>query len=551
MSRATKSNPKRSRSRRIEPAPTPKPDAPVASSTTPLTPALRAASIVAITALIVFSVVVRLQNLVSPLLEAHAFRQTQTAFTVWGFLNDGISWFHAQLPVYGPPWEVPFEFPLFQATAALVARVTRLDVDPACRLTNILFFYASAGLLYLICRRVCGRPGPAIAAVVVYLWSPFTIVWSRASMIEYAAVTFALAYVYVILCWLGDERRRAWLVPIAVVLGCLGALVKITTMAITVPVLLAFIWARFRSGREDKSAPPGARIVGWLVCVALMLAVPVVVGQLWVMHTDRVKAASPLTSWLTSASLQQWNYGTIGQRLIAGEWATIFTRIGTFVLPYGAAALPLVAVAFWPKYTRAERILLASMLAGALFPVLLFFNLYAVHDYYLSAITPCLAVLAGFGLHACFTRLPHRLATGVLAAGVLVVSLWSARDYVMPSFVVDYDAPICQFGLMIRTVTPPDAHVVVADTSDWDPTILYSARRKGLMYYQQSGLTSLDPDATIPAAFLQTGGYSTLVCRDVRPVFKGLWPAQRQVGQFGDLRLIKLGAQLTGRAGGP
>jgi hypothetical protein len=128
---------------------------------------------------------------------------------------------------------------------------------------------------------------------------------------------------------------------------------------------------------------------------------------------------------------------------------------------------------------------------------------------------------------------------------VLVASIWGARDYLIPAYMVTYDAPICQFGLMIRTVTPPDRHVVVAATGDWDPTMLYYARRKGLMYYQQSGLTPLDPDATIPPAFLQTGGYATLVCRDVRPVFTNLWPAQRQVGQFGELRLIKLDGPTT------
>jgi hypothetical protein len=592
MARAMKAKPTRSRERRVEPAP--RADAGTAAPAQQTLPVWHAASIVAITTLVVASVIVRLQNLVSPLLEAHAFRQTQTAFTVWGFLREGVSWFHAQLPVYGPPWEVPFEFPLFQATAALVARVTRLDVDPACRLTNLLFFYASAGVLYLICRNVsarcatnregeapaepsvlrerrlgsslplpnaftCNGRGPAVAVVVVYLWSPFTILWSRASMIEYAAVTFALAYVYAMLCWLEGGRRRLRLVAIAIaaiVLGCLGALVKITTMAITVPVLVAFIWDRFRRKPDDSgdSGDSGASRRGrggWLACVALMLGVPVAVGQLWVMHTDHVKAASPVTSWLTSDALRLWNYGTFGQRLLADDWATIIVRIGTLVLPYGAAALPLVAFAFWRKYSRAERLLLGSMLAGALFPIVLFFNLYAVHDYYLSAITPCLAIVAGYGLHGCFTRLPHRAATGTLTTIVLLASLWGAKDYLIPAYVVTYDAPICQFGLMIRTVTPPERHVLVADTGDWDPTILYYARRKGLMYYQQRGLTPVDPDATIAPAFLQSGGYATLACREAHPAFAAIWPARRKVGQLGELQLIKLDASRAGLLPGP
>jgi hypothetical protein len=478
----------------------------------------RVATITTATTLVVGSVILRLQNLVSPLLEAHGFRQTQTAFTVWTFLREGISWLHPQLPVYGPPWEVPFEFPLFQAAATLMARATRLDIDPACRLTNLLFFYASALVLYLLCRKIAGRTGPAIAVVIIYLWSPFTILWSRASMIEYAAVTFALAYVYAVLCWLGHERDRWWVVPVAIVVGCLGALVKITTMAIAVPPLAAFLWDRFRSREPNER---GGALVGWVVCVALMLDIPVAVGQIWVIHTDHVKAASPVTAWLTSDALREWNFGTLGQRLTVESWAEIAKRIGTVVLPYGAALLPLVAFAFWRRQSRAERLLLASMLVAAIFPVVLFFNLYAIHDYYLCAVTPCLAVLAGFGLHACFTLLPYRLATVAVTTVVLVASAWAARDYVVPAFVANnYDAEVCQFGQMLQAITPADRHIIVADTGGWNPMYLYYARRKGLMYHVQHGVTALDPDAVIPREFLQAGDYATLVCRQPHPAFK-------------------------------
>src|SRR4029453_473107 len=129
------------------------------------------------------------------------------AFTVWCFLREGVSWLHPQLPVYGPPWQGPFEFPLFQGAAGLGARVTPLDLAPACRLTNLLYFYASALVLFLLCRKVSGKNGAATAVLLVYLWSPFTLLWSRASMIEFAAVTFALAYVYAVLCWLGNGGR--------------------------------------------------------------------------------------------------------------------------------------------------------------------------------------------------------------------------------------------------------------------------------------------------------------------------------------------------------
>ncbi len=54
------------------------------------------------------------------MLEKHAFRQTQTAYTARVFHEDGIDLLHPKLPVLGEPFEVPFEFPLFQAAASLV-----------------------------------------------------------------------------------------------------------------------------------------------------------------------------------------------------------------------------------------------------------------------------------------------------------------------------------------------------------------------------------------------------------------------------------------------
>ena len=47
------------------------------------------------------SVAIRLPNLVSPLLDNHGFRQTQTAFTVQCYLTDGFSILHPHaLPVF-------------------------------------------------------------------------------------------------------------------------------------------------------------------------------------------------------------------------------------------------------------------------------------------------------------------------------------------------------------------------------------------------------------------------------------------------------------------
>ena len=62
-----------------------------------------------------------------PLIESHAFRQTQTALTSYWMLEEG--WKIAyQTPVVGFPWAIPFEFPLYQSLVAGVVALTEVGV---------------------------------------------------------------------------------------------------------------------------------------------------------------------------------------------------------------------------------------------------------------------------------------------------------------------------------------------------------------------------------------------------------------------------------------
>jgi hypothetical protein len=118
---------------------------------------------------------------------------------VWQFVEDGVHPLAYSTPVFGPPWRVPMEFPSFQLAAFIPARLG-MEIDSACRLTNIVFFYISALLLFLLCRTVV--PGSRIAdlSVIIFCWAPFTIYWSSQCLIDFAAVAFALGYTISLLC---------------------------------------------------------------------------------------------------------------------------------------------------------------------------------------------------------------------------------------------------------------------------------------------------------------------------------------------------------------
>ena len=81
-------------------------------------PGVREAGIVI--GILVPALAVRLSNLNAPLLAISSFRQTETAYPALIYHLQGINLLAPQLPVLGRPWQVPFEFPPFQAAASLL-----------------------------------------------------------------------------------------------------------------------------------------------------------------------------------------------------------------------------------------------------------------------------------------------------------------------------------------------------------------------------------------------------------------------------------------------
>ena len=61
-----------------------------------------------------------------------------------------------------------------------------MSPDVAMRTTALACFLLSSILLWGLVRHVGGRAA-ALAALAVYLFSPFSLLWSRASLIEYLA----------------------------------------------------------------------------------------------------------------------------------------------------------------------------------------------------------------------------------------------------------------------------------------------------------------------------------------------------------------------------
>jgi hypothetical protein len=407
----------------------------------------------------------RLPTLDQALLEEHSFRQTQTAYTALLYHEDGVDLMHPKLPVLGEPFEVPFEFPLFQAVAS-APMSWGLSADTAARTTGMVFFLVSAALLYFVVRRAA-TPFAAVVALIAYLFSPFALLWGRTSMIEYLAVAGSLAFVAASMLWI--ERPRAWVGAVAFLAVTIAMLVKITTGLFWVLPALLYV----SSEDPDRLRDRGIRRLP----LVLFAAIGIALAFAWTGHADSIKAANPSASWLTSEALTEWNFGTLDQRLEPANWTAILGRFATFGWP---AALALISVV--PMFRHRQRLFWAAWLVAGLLPIVVFFNLYVVHNYYLAAVTPMVAGLTGLSATWLWERSTgalRPLVVGVLVA-MLAGSLWVTRhDWTRAYHDIEPEAVMSALAEIRRETEPKD--LIVVEGYDWDPTLLYYARRKGQM----------------------------------------------------------------------
>src|SRR5262249_22682730 len=172
--------------------------------------------------------------------ETDGFRQTQTALNTYFMLGHRYAIIY-ETPVLGPPWELPFEFPLYEWVVAAVVTCTGWPLDQTGRLVSRIFYFLCLfpcwHLLRLLRVSVAGR----LIGLSLFLLSPVYIIWSRAFLIETTVLFLALSTLACTLAWL--ERPRLWLVLLALGLATLTALVKITTFAGCL-VLLPALWGR-------------------------------------------------------------------------------------------------------------------------------------------------------------------------------------------------------------------------------------------------------------------------------------------------------------------
>jgi len=403
-----------------------------------------------------------------PVIDAFGFRQTQTAISAFYIMHGGpiLSY---ETPVLGAPWSLPFEFPTYQVIVAAIAAWTG-HLDAVGRLVSYTFFL---GCFYPISRlyRFYSMPPGAMAATgVLILASPLYVLYSRAFMIETAALFFSLMWLWLfcdVIC-----SRHLWTGFACLLFGALAILTKSTTFPPVVVGGFVFLLAALAQevrGRAFRSA-------GTMILTAGLVTLPAIAaGYLWVVWTDVLKEQNIFAHQLTSAFLWNWNFGYPGLRTSAKFWYTIRDRMSHDVFGHSE----LVAVALWVFAIVSERTRLVALasLSVVLSGLLFFPNLHTIHNYYqtalaMFAIVPCalgVAALVGDKLNSAAA-----VALAVVAVCQLYASWFVVRETIEgePLEINGY-----RVARAAAETLPPGSGLLVFGT-DWSSEVPYYAERR-------------------------------------------------------------------------
>lgn len=398
--------------------------------------------------------------------EIHESRQVQTALSARHLQREGWSLGYP-LPLFGPPWSAPFEFPLYQYATALVAQTGGIPLESAGRLTALLFFYLALPAFYLLQAFLPIPRERWWLLPALLLVSPAHLYYSRSFMIESAALCTA-AWFLLFFCRTLTRPGWGWTLA-ALATGVVAALTKYTTLVIfLVPAAVYAAQQLFRPAR------PRAVV---LLLAAGLAAGALAAGFLWTRHADAVKAANPLAAAFVSSELRDFVFGLPGQRLEPSFWRKIAEHATIAVLP---AANVVILLLFGLILTRRAWTVVLGLLLCFLSGPLVFANLHAVHDYYFYA---C-GVFALAALAVAWSDLLDQTqfpATGrgtviVLSLGLQVVTY--ATTY-LPAQRQSTPAPP-ELAPVLREVTGVDDIVVIIG-QDWNPMLAYYADRRAVM----------------------------------------------------------------------
>jgi 4-amino-4-deoxy-L-arabinose transferase-like glycosyltransferase len=439
----------------------------------------------ALAAILIFAALLRLYHVTDPFLDAHAWRQLDTAAMARNFFEQGFWPFDPQVDWGGAHGALEAEFPLVPALIAVLYRLFGLHEI----LGRLLIIASSLGLVwatYRLALAVDGRPAVARAAAFLMAISPAAVFFGRIVIPD----TPMIALSVVSLVGFVEFARRGsmrWLAAAAIALG-LACLLKLPAIFLGPPIVVALVQARgWRVFRD------------WRVWLAGVL--PLAATAAWYWHAHLIFEKTGLTMGILGAPTKFYPAW-----VSSGPWPSIYSKWSTaalltdfdfyermFIRFYHFLLLPVgfcgaaIGALTWKGWGRAT---LATWLAANIAFLLIAGEVHRVHEYYQLPFVVIAAVYFGSLAWPLFDRawLASSFGAGFprLAVAASVLVLLSLASIYASSVTQQYFRPRDTAELMRKAGQALDAAiddnalaVVVDDYGIMSPILLYFAHLKG------------------------------------------------------------------------
>lgn len=457
----------------------------------------------------------------NPVIDAHGFRQTQTAISIFYMLQDGLA-INYQTPVLGYPWKIPFEAPIYHLSVAAFSAISPLGLDANGRIVSAVYWLGCLWVGALILRQVLPdlRSAPWIF-ILLALASPLYMFWSRTFMIETTALFFGLVFLF------GTIKYASFGGVLNFGIVVLGGVFCILAKATTWPAFVAAggLYVLVTNAQLILSLRPAtlsARKTRIFLLRGTILFASVIltlyIGLLWTAHGDHLKEATHFGQHILAENLSSWNYGTPSDRWHSKLWGqTILGRampeaLGSFW--YFAAAASIAIFTMRRKGTKSNSVIIFIICCGVAFllPFFIFTNLHNIHNYYQSSASIFIIAFSAVA----FAYLLESGAKVRLISGIALVLLVAGQyfefffGYYQISNNVDKQAqrPVHQMALMAKARVPENTAILAVGV-DWSSQFHYYAERRGMamaLWFNEDRMREMANDPAKVFGPLDIGG---------------------------------------------
>jgi hypothetical protein len=428
-------------------------------------------------------------------LDMFSFRQTQTALTAYWFVKDGFRLAY-QTPVAGPPWSIPFEFPIYQYIVALITKVSGLPLDAVGRIVSFIFLSLCIVPVKSITKNLNLPRSTFYIFTSLLFSSPLYLYWGRTFMIEMAAMFFSVAAVKYFVDII-QEKTSCKNQSLFVIFITLSILQKETTGLPVLAVLcLVYVFLNIKEAKSLKSLLLSRKTISALVYFGLPLAI----GIIWTLYTDHVRALNAFGGQLTSSALRMWIWGTLSQRLSSLFYKDVIWRRVFINNLSGWIGIAILMIAmFTNSKNQIKFTIIVSCILG-LIPMFLFINLHIIHDYYQTGNVIFLIFAIAVSLGCVISNYSAGQRIVFVLTIIMVASNYHcfSRDYLGVTktvFNTNNSREYAVSEILKREI--PQGKYFVAFGNDWSSSLSYLSERKSFSvpeWFNQYERISLHPE---------------------------------------------------------